>query len=116
MYSLIILLHLVSTSVKKLSRSSSNDLNNVFKADFNQSSSMRMYSESHLPLPYELRFEQVHQTLGGRLGEYCFWYRLYEKPQQIKEKNAKQNCQREKRSNKHLFSNLIKCNSCGFSR
>ena len=81
MYSLIILLHLVSTSVKKLSRSSSNDLNNVFKADFNQSSSMRMYSESHLPLPYELRFEQVHQTLGGRLGEYCFWYRLYEKPQ-----------------------------------
>ena len=37
--------------------------------------------EISLPLPYELRFEQVHQTLGGRLGEYCFWYRLYEKPQ-----------------------------------
>ena len=32
-----------------------------------------------------------------------------------KKKNAKQYCQREKRSNKHLFSNLIKCNSCGFS-
>ncbi len=57
---------------KKLSRSLSNDLNNVFKADFNQSSSMRMYSESHLPLPYELRFEQVHQTLGGRLGSIAF--------------------------------------------
>lgn len=39
----------------------------------------------------------------------------FEKAQQIKEKNAKQYCQREKRSNKHLFSNLIKCNSCGFS-
>ena len=30
----------------------------------------------------------------------------FEKAQQIKEKNAKQYCQREKRSNKHLFSNL----------
>lgn len=39
----------------------------------------------------------------------------FEKAQNTKEKNAQLYCQRQKRSNKHLFSNLIKCGSCGFS-
>ena len=39
----------------------------------------------------------------------------FEKAQQMKARNAVQYCQRQKRSSKHMFSNLIKCGSCGFS-